>query len=229
MWAEDVRRFLLNVMLAIETVDYASREVSLSVSSAWHDLEGDSLQLHAGEPVMQIPTVYTVNSSSTGNGTALIVEECEISTSVGLPLIKLQTGFEEMPLTCTSEALQNSLPLRDFGLPARLGTDCSNLVQGTFRACLRKDDADRVCTWGLSPDYTGWYYVPNETFPDEPGTANGCKRWCGVLGSSSTQWTNLGAFIGSLGVPLSCDSDGDQVLDGYELTGEFEAVLVSTR
>lgn len=227
VWEEDVRRYLLNVLFRVDAVDAAAGTLTLVGGSAWHDVALDALP-GPGEPVTVVPTVYHLLPGASAPFTVQLDGGCRFALASAAPTVPFHSGPEDHPLTCTATALGDAVPLRAFAPAATVDAACAGFVSGTFQACLRQVDADQVCTWGPAPDYSDWYLAPDESFADEPGTADFCKRWCGVTsGTTTTKWTSLGGFVAIVGVPLTCDGDGDGIADGYAVSAEFEAEVVA--
>lgn len=232
IWQEDVRRYILNIMLRIDTVDTETGTLTLVGGAGWHDLGMDDLPTEPGGDLTQIPSVYTILAGASAPFTVQLDEECSFTLTSAAPTVGFHPGPADHPNICTSEGTPliptaNSIPIVDLNPSGTINSTCTGVVSGKLRGCIASEAAARICSWGPAPDYTEWYYTPNQDWPDTPSTPDFCKRWCGVTpGSSTTKWTNFGGFVTIIRVPLECDSDGDGTNDGYAIAGDFEAEIV---
>jgi len=185
IWQEDVRRYILNIMLQIQSVDPATRTLTLVGGAAWHDLGMEDLPVVPGDPVTQVPSVYTLLAGVSGPFTVQLDESCGFTLTSDPPTVGFHPGPADPPNICTSDntpviPTANSIPIVDLVPTGTINPSCTGVVSGTLRGCIAKEAADRICSWGPAPDYSAWYYTPNEDWPDAPGTPNFCKRWCGT-------------------------------------------------
>lgn len=239
IWQEDVRRYILNIMLQVQAVDVETRTLTLVGGAAWHDLEFQDLPVAPGDPVTQVPSEYTLLAGLSAPFTVQLDQACGFTLTSDPPTVGFHPGPEDIPgmadhpTICTSEGSEviqtaNSIPIVDLRPTGTINASCTGVVSGTLRGCIARDAADRICSWGPAPDYSDWYYTPNEDWPDTPRTPDFCKRWCGTTPPANrvSAWVNFGGFVSVIGVPLECDSDGDGVNDGYAIAGDFEAEIV---
>lgn len=228
IWQEDVRRYILNILLRIESVDATTGTLTLVGGAGWHELTMDQLPTEPGGEVMQVPSQFFLLPGASEPFTVQLDEKCAFSLTSDPPTLGFHPGPEDHPNICTTAEFGNAIPISNLTPTGEINGTCTGVVRGTLRGCIRKEAADRICSWLPAPDYTEWYYTPNDDFPNAvPGTTDICKAACGVTpGTRVSKWTNFGGFVRIIGVPLGCDADGDGEDDGYAIAGDFEAEIV---
>lgn len=224
MWTEDVRRYVLNIILRVDEVDTAAGRLSVTAGAGWHDVPLADLPQKPGDPLTQVPTTYYLMPGSVGTFRVALDADCDFEP-LGETALGFHPGPEDSPTMCSPD-FENSIPIQRLLPSGRIAADCRRIVSGHLSGCIPKATADRICSWGPSPDLTGWFFEPNPAYEPVDGVSY-CKRWCGTTpGATTTQWTNFGGFVTIIRVPLTCDTDGDGELDGYSIAGDFEAEVV---
>ena len=226
IWQEDVRRYILNIMLRVDAVDLTTGQLSLVGGAGWHNLTFDQI-VGPGEEVTVPPSTFYLIPGSLGAFTVTIDDTCHF-TPIGDTQLGFHPGPDDHATICGPEFdYPNAIPILKLTPTGAITDDCTAVVQGHLEGCIPKADADKICSWGPAPDYSGWYFAQNDAITPIDGTAEYCKHWCGTTpGASFSKWTNFGGFVTIIRVPLSCDSDGDGVMDGYGIAGDFTADLV---
>ena len=235
IWQVDVARYVLNIMLGVDSVDVTTGTLQLTAGAAWHDLAFDDLpddETGAG------PTKYALLPGYTSSVVVTLDSQCRITIQSPVEL-KFHPGPESHPTICAPElvnaanppAVGGIIPIKQLRPEGRVASDCSGVIEGELTGCIAKADADRICSWFPAPNYDDWYFERNETIDAVVGDLDYCRHWCGTIpgeppGSTKTKWTNFGAFVTLVEVPPDCDSDGDEVPDGYGIAGHWTANLV---
>jgi hypothetical protein len=230
MWTEDVRRYVLNVLLRIDGVEPAAGDAParllVTAGAGWHDVPLEGLPLKPGDPLTSQPTQFYLLPGSTGTFQVELDAGCAFEP-LGETALGFHPGPEDHPTICSPDN-GDAIPIERLSPTGAITPDCRRIVAGRLSGCIPKAVADRICSWSPSPDLRGWYLEPNESFEPVDGDVRYCKRWCGTTeGSTTTKWTNFGGFVTIVRVPLTCDSDGDGQPDGYTIAGDFEAEIVA--
>lgn len=220
MWTEDVRRHVMNILLRIDAVtagDDGVTRLDVTAGAGWHDVPIADLPQKPGDPLTRVPTSWYLIPGSLGTFRVELDAGCAF-TPLGETALGFHPGPEDSPTMCTPD-FGNAIPISRLLPAGRITPDCRGIVAGHLSGCIPRETADRICSWGPSPDLTGWYLQPDETVPPvDP--ASYCRRWCG------TRWVSFGGFVRIIRVPLTCDGDGDGEPDGYTIAGDFTAEIV---
>jgi hypothetical protein len=224
IWDPDIRDSRLNVVLRIKTVtprDDNTLEVTLTAGSAWHDLTVDDVLATDGSAA--IPSTYYLLEGATSELSVIVDENCDVQSTVP-GFLPFHPGPNEFGLICTGgdESLgmgKDIIPLAKLSATAgRFNSECTQITGGYLEGCIRAEAACQICSFLFAPDYTLWRNDGDPQKPDTACSADYCEHHCG-----RQVWVNFGAFVEGIGVPQSCDADGDGVMNAYQIAGDWTA------
>lgn len=238
IWTPDVQAYRLNILLCIDDVTAkpdGTLSLAVTAGAAWHDLPFDQVL-----PVQHSnkPSLFEFVEGFTTTFTAEVAADCTFRT-VGPADLWFHPGPVDHALVCSAGDPGIGLPVDTIPIEALVAhgsfdNTCTRITSGKLEGCIANAAACQICSFMLAPDYKEWNKEPDTTITNaEPCKSSYCNRHCGyasgqvLLPKGSPIWANFGGFVQGLGVPLTCDTDGDGSADGYGLAGNWEAGRIS--
>lgn len=226
IWTPDVARYILNIVLVVDSVDTATGEVVLLAGSAWHDTDWRELPYAQPEATVETPpSGYLLNPGFEATLHARVNANCEFET-YGLGALDFHPGPPEQAFGC-SKAYNNAIPVGGLIARARLTDSCTRFEDGRLDGCIAEAAACEICSYSSAPNYTGVSITENPAIDPKPCDMSYCQRWCGTgLGWSNFQW-----FVANIArLEPACWSAPDPApeapADGYKIAGEWAAGIV---
>ncbi len=234
IWTPDVQAYRLNILLCIDGVTAkpdGTVTLTVTAGAAWHDLPFEQVL-----PVQHSnkPSWFEFVKGFTTTFTAEVTTDCTFRT-VGPANLWFHPGPVDHALVCSAgdPAIGlpvDTIPIENLVAHGSFDNTCTLISSGALEGCIADAAACQICSFILAPDYKGWAKTPDPSVTDwQPCAYAYCMRHCGTasgaggLAPGSPIWANFGDFVRGLGVPLTCDTDGDGTTDGYGLAGHWEA------
>ncbi len=227
LWENDIDKHILNVMFVIgrarpSETGYPLHDATLDAASGWRDPpelvldEGQAVESYCVLPGTRSPMTLVPKTDCSG--------KCEVETQ-GRGELNFFAGSMDAPLNCSPDLeVPNSIPVRQVEASFVFDDDCTRIIHGRLTACLRRDEAMRICMClRMPPDFD--YTCTMAESPDMPElgdepTATELNDYCSACGDG--QWMALGGILPppAEGTDLPpCDPPiGDA---GYKVTGVF--------
>lgn len=238
IWTHDIAAYRLNIILCLDEVSPeadGTLRLEVTAGAAWHDLTIEQILpiQHSNKP-----SWFEFVEGFTTTFTAEVGADCTFRT-VGPADLWFHPGPVDHAFICSAGDQSIGLPVDTIPIEKLVASGffddtCTLISSGRLEGCIAEAAACQICSFVVAPDYTEWNREPDVSETDwETCAYSYCKRHCGTASGSvklpkgSPIWANFGGFVQAIGVPLACDTDGDEVYDGYRLAGNWVAGRVT--
>jgi hypothetical protein len=228
IWAPDIDDSRLNVVLRLEKIEDdvevpGGKLITATVGSAWHNLTVEDVVEVGGN---KIPSEYYFLNGATSEFNIKMKPDCTFESIGDDASLLFHPGPMDHALICSggSEAMgfgTDRIPLSALKATGSFNDTCTTISDAYLRGCIAQEASCLICSFGLAPDYSLWEINPDPTAEGTVCDASYCAKTCG-----KRFWTNFGAFVGGLEVPLQCDYNGSGANNGYLIAGDWEAKSV---